>query len=203
MIKNVIFDIGDVLVHFRWKQVMIDLGFSEEEIGFLYKALFESRWWNEWDRGVIPEEEVMRHMKEEGKGLETQICQFFEHKGELVIQYPYVETWMKLLKEKGMKIYLLSNYPMSLFELHAKNTFTFLPYVDGKIVSGYVKHVKPEPEIYSILLRTYELNPEECVFIDDRLDNVEAAKKMGIHSILFEGFDKANKALETFIASKN
>lgn len=198
MIKNVIFDIGDVLVHFRWKQVMIDLGFSETEIALLYKALFESRWWNEWDRGVIPEEEIMRHMKEEGKGLETQMGRFFEHKGELVIQYPYVEAWMQSLKQQGMKLYLLSNYPMSLFELHAKNTFTFLPYVDGKVVSGYVKHVKPEPEIYTILLNTYGLKPEECVFLDDRADNVEAARKMGIHGILFEGFEAANQALERF-----
>lgn len=198
MIKNVIFDIGDVLVHFRWKQVMIDLGFSETEIALLYKALFESRWWNEWDRGVIPEEEIMRHMKEEGKGLETQMERFFEHKGELVIQYPYVEVWMQSLKQQGMKLYLLSNYPMSLFELHAKNTFTFLPYVDGKVVSGYVKHVKPEPEIYTILLNTYGLKPEECVFLDDRADNVEAARKMGIHGILFEGFEAANQALERF-----
>lgn len=203
MIKNIIFDIGDVLVHFRWKQVMIDLGFSETEIALLYKALFESRWWNEWDRGVIPEEEVMRHMKEEGKGLETQMAHFFEHKGELVIQYPYVEAWMQSLKQQGMKLYLLSNYPMSLFELHAKNTFTFLPYVDGKVVSGYVKHVKPEPEIYTILLNTYGLKPEECVFLDDRADNVEAARKMGIHSILFEGFEAANQALERLLASNN
>lgn len=199
MIKNVVFDIGNVLVQFRWKEVMIELGYSEEQIQALFKGLFLSNWWSEWDRGVIPEEELFEAMRKECKGLENEMLKFMEHKGELVLQFDYVIEWMKELKAKGMKIYLLSNYPRSLFELHMEKSFTFVPYVDGKIISGYVKHIKPEKEIYAILLDTYKLKAEECVFLDDMEANIIGAREMGMKGIVFNGYDEAHKELERII----
>lgn len=96
-------------------------------------------------------------------------------------------------------MYLLSNYPVGLFEIHSPH-FTFLPYTDGRVVSGYVKCVKPDERIYRCLLEKYSLRPQECVFLDDLAENVEGAKKLGIHGICFLGYEDANAKLERMLA---
>ena len=96
-------------------------------------------------------------------------------------------------------MYLLSNYPVGLFEIHSPH-FTFLPYTDGRVVSGYVKCVKPDERIYRCLLEKYSLRPQECVFLDDLAENVEGAKKLGIHGIHFQGYEDASTKLERMLA---
>lgn len=200
MIKNIILDIGDVLVSFRWRELMKELGFSEEQIKILSENMFATHYWSEWDRGYYTEEQVIAAIKEKSIGLEQEVERFFEHKGELVNQFDYTEAWIKALKQRGYKVFLLSNYPISIFEAHAKETFTFLPLVDGKVVSGYVKMIKPEPGIYKCLLETYQLKAEECVFIDDNKDNVQGAKEVGIRAIRFWNYDQAVSELEALLS---
>lgn len=74
---------------------------------------------------------------------------------------------------------------------------SFVNDVDGKVVSGFVNMIKPQPEIYKCLLEKYNLVPSECVFIDDRMDNVEAARQVGINGIQFAGYEAANNELRT------
>ena len=102
-----------------------------------------------------------------------------------VKSFDYARKWVGSLKEKGLKIYLLTNYPEWLFDYHYKNVFTFTDFVDGKVVSGVVKLIKPDEGIYKTLLEKYNLTAEECIFIDDRSENVEAANKLGIKGICF------------------
>ena len=96
---------------------------------------------------------------------------------------PRKDVWEKVhaLKEKGYKIYLLSNYNKDFFDVHTKGA-DFLDDIDGKVVSYEIHQIKPEPAIYEYLLEKYELNPQECVFFDDRPENTEAAEKLGIQS---------------------
>ena len=77
-----------------------------------------------------------------------------------------------------------------------------MPYIDGKIISSHVKCIKPEPEIYEKLLETYHLKAEECVFFDDRADNVEGAKAVGINGIHFTGYEAAKEQFEALVKSK-
>ena len=130
MIKNIIFDIGNVLVHFRWRELMEELGFTNEQIESLYESMFLSSWWGEWDRGVIPEEEVMAGILKESKGLEEQVESFFKHKAKVIVQYPYAKEWILSLQKRGYKVYLLSNYPESLFESHLPEGLDFVPLVE-------------------------------------------------------------------------
>jgi putative hydrolase of the HAD superfamily len=101
------------------------------------------------------------------------------------------------LKEKGLKIYLLSNYPKSIFALHEeRGKFTFIDKIDGRVVSGFEGMVKPDAEIYKLLMDRYGLKAEECVFIDDRPENIEAAKALGMEGIVFESYEQASEELE-------
>ena len=202
MIKNIIFDIGNVLVHFRPLEVMAELGMNEDTVQAVADATIRSPLWCELDRGVIPEETVIQMMKQTAPDNHKDDVQTFFDKGShlLVKSFDYSADWLKSLKEKGYQIFLLSNYPQRFFEMHSKNNFTFMPYINGKIVSGYVKKIKPDIEIYNLLLDQYSLTPQECVFIDDVKENIEGAEKAGIHGIHFTNFEEVQSKLKTLLA---
>lgn len=201
MIKNIVFDIGDVLVKFMPEASVRYIGVDETEVNDVLAATVGSRWWAELDRGVMDEEEVIGKMIEESPKYKDAIRKFFDDGKELLVEaFDYSEKWIDDMKSRGYRVYLLSNYPRSYFLLHSETRMKFVKNVDGKVVSAFVKSVKPEHEIYKILLDTYNLNPNECVFIDDREDNVEGAVKAGMHGIVFKNFEDANQKLESLLA---
>ena len=203
MIKNIVFDIGDVLVKFMPEASVRYIGVDETEVNDVLAATVGSRWWAELDRGVMDEEEVIGKMIEESPKYKDAIRKFFDDGKEMLVEaFDYSEKWIDDMKSRGYRVYLLSNYPRSYFLLHSETRMKFVKNVDGKVVSAFVKSVKPEPEIYKILLDTYSLNPNECVFIDDREDNVEGAVKAGMHGIVFKNFEDANQKLESLLADK-
>lgn len=200
MIKNIVFDIGNVLVEFRPEKVFAELGVSAEKIQGLANATVYSPLWPELDRGVMEEAAVFEKMKEAAPEYAKEIDLFIEKGlGNIVSSFDYAADWLNGLQERGYKVYLLSNYPESFFNLHSKEKFTFLPYIDGKIVSAYVKLIKPDIRIYEELLNTYELKADECVFLDDREENVEGAKKAGMHGIQFITYEDAVNQLEEML----
>ena len=100
-----------------------------------------------------------------------------------------------IYKEKGYYIYILSNYATDTLR-KTRYKLTFLKYVDGAVFSCEVKQIKPESDIYQTLISRYHLNPEKSVFLDDRAENCEAARKAGIHAIQFHSFKQAAADLE-------
>lgn len=201
MIKNIIFDIGGVLVDFQPREAMRRIGISEEKIPALLDATVYSPLWVELDRGALPEEETIARMSAEHPELSAEIKNFFQNGIKyLVRSCDYAAKWLRDYKMRGYKLYLLSNYPVSCFELHCReNLFTFLELTEGRIVSGYVKHIKPERAIYDTLLSAYGLTAGECVFIDDRADNVQAAREAGLHALRFTEFEETCQRLEPLL----
>lgn len=200
MIKNVIFDIGNVLVTFDWMILAKDIGFTEEELKILGERIIGDRW-DEMDRGVMTEEEAVAYMKEVIPGMEEKFDRLVERIGETVTVYPYTDGWLAGLKEEGYHVYLLSNFPRNFFADMEKNKFHFIRYTEGKIISSHVKLIKPDPAIYKLLLDTYNLKPEESVFFDDRGPNVETANRLGLHGILFEGYEDAVEKFRELISN--
>lgn len=192
MIKNVVFDIGNVLVSYRWRALMDDLGFSKDLQEVFAEKVFGNPFWIELDRGVLDEKNVIAKIREENSQYGDEYDKIWEHIDQLVEPYDYAVNMIDTLKVRGFRVYLLSNYPVSMFELHTRcGRFPFLDKVDGKVVSAYVKLVKPDREIYEYLLKKYDLKAEECVFLDDRPENVEGAFKVGMEGILFENYEQA------------
>lgn len=194
MIRNIIFDIGQVLANFRWKEYIRDLGYNEDMNQRIAKATVLSPYWNEVDRGAISMEEIMEGCISLDKEIEKEIRHFFEDRREIVREYDYSEELVHTLKKNGYKVYLLSNYGEENFS-YVKDVFRFLPLVDGGIISYEVKKIKPEPEIYQALIEKYQINPNESVFLDDLEKNLEAAKIFGFHTILFQTLDGAMSEL--------
>ena len=201
MIKNVIFDVGFVLVDFRWRKLMEDLGIAKDLQDIFEKNVFGSHWWGELDRGVMEEAEVLKMLREDNKEHLKEFDYVWANRDKIVEPFDYAVGMIEDLKAKGLKVYLLSNYPKELFTLHTEcGRFPFIDKVDGKVVSGFVQLVKPDREIYEYLLKEYDLKAEECVFIDDRQENVEAAKEIGINGIWFWNYEQMMGELEKIIS---
>lgn len=106
MIRNVIFDIGNVLADFRPKGVLLDLGISEENAEIILDGTLRSGLWGELDRGVIPEEEVIAQMRKRVPDeLGEEFVAFFgQGKKDFVEMYSYADAWLERLKKEGFRI---------------------------------------------------------------------------------------------------
>ena len=102
------------------------------------------------------------------------------------------------MKKEGLQVYILSNYGDWTYRRTKDNALDFLPLTDGAIFSYTVKQIKPDLEIYETLLNQYRLKPDECVFIDDRMENIEGAKKAGIHGVCFETIGQVKEDLKKY-----
>lgn len=190
MIKNIIFDIGNVLAAFNWKEVY-DRIFDKDTAEKVAKAtVLNTEAWQELDRSVLSDEEIFRNFYSAAPECREQIDRGIAEIYRSIRPYPYASEWLKTLKDKGCGIYILSNYGKTSFEMSREN-FEFLKYADGGVISYEIGVLKPEKDIYLELCRRYGLTPEECVFIDDSQANIEAAEKLGFKGIHFKGKDEA------------
>lgn len=201
MINNIIFDIGNVLASFRWTDLFKELGFTGEAFDRIAAAtVLHPTMWNEFDRSLLSDEEIIASCIKRAPEYEKEIRLLFDTTAGLVEEYPHSYGWIRSLKERGYKVYLLSNYGKTSFEAARDNhRLSFLPLVDGAVISYEVQIVKPEPRIYQALLEKYNLKAEECVFLDDKPENIEVAEALGFHGIVVETQEKAMEELEKLL----
>lgn len=200
MIKNVIFDIGNVLVDFRWRALMDDLGLSKDLQEIFDKTVFNNPWWSELDLGVMEQADVVEKLREQNTEYLREFDLVWDNMDKIIKPYSYAVSWIEGLKAQGLNVYLLSNYPKELFTLHTeKGLFPFLEKVDGKVVSGFIKMVKPNADIYGHLMEKYQLKAEESVFLDDRTENIEAAVALGMKGIVVKSYEQASADLEKML----
>lgn len=194
MIKNIVFDIGNVLTYYTWESHIHSFGFSEAVRERVIRATVKSEAWNEFDRGVLDDEEVIGLLVQNDPGVEKEIRRMMENVGGLVSKADYAIPWIQELKGKGYHVYYLSNFSFKA-EKECSHALDFMPYMDGGILSCKEKLIKPQPEIYARLLEIYDLIADECVFLDDLDVNVRAAKAAGLHGILFTTREAALREL--------
>ena len=193
-IKTVIFDIGGVLVGYDWDKQLMKQFNDREKVERLKDALFHSGVWDELDRGIWSEEELLAGFYEKGPGLEREIKEFWDHAGEALWQYDFTKDLLNELKKKNMQILYLSNWSKHMRE-QSSEQLDFLEMLDGGVFSYIEKLIKPDKRIYERIIEKYKLNPSECVFLDDRLDNIEAAISCGLNGIQVVDHEEAHKKL--------
>lgn len=182
MYKNIIFDVGEVLLTYDWRFCLEKAGVQYDEAIELWEMLFTMDRWAEFDLGVRSYWDVVEDICSEIPKYEKELRVFFSNMDDMPIDRPKVWEEIKGLKENGYKLYVLSNYSEIMFQAHSKGK-PFMDYMDGAIFSYMVHINKPDEGIYKALLDKYSLMPAECVFFDDREANTEAARKLGIDSI--------------------
>jgi putative hydrolase of the HAD superfamily len=196
MINTIILDIGNVLAKFGWKEYLYGCGYDEDLIQKIGNATVQSKVWKEWDRGVKEEAELIELCCRVAPNIEKEVRTFFEHILEMVKEYEYSKEFVQKLKSNGYKVYLLSNYARWHF-LSDRENFKFIPYVDGGIISYEVNYIKPEAQIYEALIKKYDINPSEAVFLDDVQENLDGAVPFGFHTILVKNQEQTLEDLRS------
>ncbi|MBR1523635.1 MAG: HAD-IA family hydrolase, partial [Lachnospiraceae bacterium] len=177
--KNIIFDIGGVLLSYRWMGLIMETIPDEEEAKAFSKRLFHDPLWLEFDIGLRPFDDIIEDYVKKYPADEEHIRYMLGHLERMPLPRPRVWDKMRELKEAGYKLYLLSNYSHRMFHTHTDG-LPFFDYIDGGIISYEVHQLKPHREIYESLFSRYDLDPAECIFFDDRQDNVDGGRKCGM-----------------------
>ena len=194
MIKNIVLDMGNVLLDFNPGFVVNSFCSSDEEKEIIIKELFNGPEWALGDKGVITDKDrydlvKVRVPEEYHEALKKcadnwDIC---------MVPLEGAKDFCDSVKEKGYKIYVLSNASELFYEYFPR--FLPLDYFDGVFVSSDYLMLKPDRKIYETFLNKYGLKAEECLFIDDRIDNVKGAEKAGFNTFQFHGDYEAVKAI--------
>lgn len=201
MIKNIIFDIGNVLAHFRWAEYLRDKGFSREMVERIGRASVMCELWAEFDRGVYTDEEIVQFFVERDPEIGAELHEAFDYVEGMVTPCDYAIDWIQSYKDRGFKVWYLSNFSYKC-ETQCPDSLSFMPLMDGGILSYKDKLVKPNPDIYRLLLKRYELKAEECIFIDDTVVNIEEAERQGIHGVVFKSHEQAAAEVDKIINTK-
>lgn len=186
MIHNVVFDIGGVLV--EWQPGLWFRRRFGEELGpqLLAAAMGDPLWGETVDRGIMSEGEFFVRQREKHPQLAADLSVTEKEWWEIISPIRDTAELARRLKAAGYRVYYLSNYPKTSFE-HLCGIMPIFGEMDGGVVSWEVHKIKPEPEIYRLLLERYHLRESETVFTDDTPANVEAAKALGFFAWRFDG----------------
>jgi epoxide hydrolase-like predicted phosphatase len=196
MIKNIIFDIGNVLLEFNPK-MYVKSKVSEEKVEEIYKCIFQSAEWLMLDRGIISEEEAKINIANRNVENKELINLVFENWYDILTPIESSVGFLKQLKQNGYKVYYLSNFHLAAFE-HVIHKYEFFQNFDGGVVSYKERLLKPEKEIYEMIIDRYDLEPNETVFIDDMKENVTAAIESGLKGIILNNPKDLKAELEGF-----
>lgn len=194
MIKNIIFDIGRVLLEFNPKEYLIRKYKDEALAGSLYSAIFASSEWLDLDKGTVTDEEAVKIFSNRHAEHKIHIEEVMKDWHNLLTPIEGTVELLVSLKNKGYKIILLSNFHLKAFEIMYER-YPFFKLADAMVISSKINMLKPSKEIYEHMLSSLSLIPEESLFIDDTLANIEGAAKLHINAIQFENPKQLEKEL--------
>lgn len=186
MIRNIVFDMGGVLLHYDPSHFVDLLHTGAEDKALLMREVFNTVTWFRMDRGTIGEEEAAASMKENLPprlhGAVDRLIRWWELE---LRPMDGMEELLRELKELGYGVYLLSNATVRQPEYFGRVPAS--RYMDGRLVSAFYHLLKPQHEIFEAFLEKFALKAEECFFVDDSVANVESAYCLGIAGAVFVG----------------
>ncbi len=178
MIRNIIFDLGQVLFEFTPKNYLSQ-NFSREKAEILMKEIFKEKEWRNLDRGTCSVEEAIDSIVSRGRVTREEAEAILSNRRSIITPIDENLRLLEDIKKNGYRIFILSNFHKDLFYDFYRD-IPLLHLADGKVISADINLLKPEGEIYSHILKKYQLTPSETLFIDDTKHNVEAATEFGI-----------------------
>ena len=184
MIRNIVFDMGKVLLRFEPELFIERAGAAEEDRVLLLREVYQSLEWARMDRGSLTEAEAAESIcRRLPAHLHETVHALVDRWDRPILPVEGMEELIRDLKAKGYGIYLLSNASYRQHEYWPRVPAS--RFFDGTLISADVGLVKPQPEIFRLLCETFSLKADECVFIDDAINNAESAFLCGLHPIVF------------------
>ena len=190
MIKNYIFDLGNVLAEFYPDRLTEPYVKDEDAKRRISDVVFDRIYWDRRDEGLITDDDVKagicsRLSEEDGK----LACTVYDNWVNTMTPVPDMQKLVCDVKKTGCKVYLLSNISLKFANSYKQVKWIkeLLDSFDGLILSGTIGKVKPNKDIFEHLLETFSLQADECLFIDDNENNIKGAMSVGINGYLFDG----------------
>ena len=185
MIRNIILDFGKVLVDFDSTQLVRRICPEKGRQETFIRIVEDPNFIDRCDKGEESMDEIMRDMQHLHPDLAQEFEQYNKRYSEEVTgEIKGMRELLKSLKQQGYRLYGLSNWCSKVTEVMQLYNELF-SLLEGTVISSEERIIKPDAEIYKRLLRKFNLTAEECVFVDDKLQNVEAARKLGMFGIVF------------------
>lgn len=198
MITSIVFDIGKVLFDYQPLNIVQQLLPLRTDHNFFVKELHDHDIWQHLDNGIItPKEAIALVNSKHPDDIQDEIKLILDN---FIYELDPINEVIALFKQfsQSHNTYLLSNFQADPF-LDLKRHYPFLNDAKGYIVSGIEKVMKPDPAIYRFLLDRFNLNPAETLFIDDRLENIVAAQRLGLVGIVYHSVSQLKHDLSTYI----
>ena len=178
---DIILDMGNVLLEWNKDKILQGVSDTKEEYLILDKAIFQSGLWERLDLGTMTREElVLKAVSMIGRTYQKKV-------EEVIWNWPsYIDIYTKVfpvlsgLKKKGHRIFVLSNTSKVFYDLLEEQLSPLKELLDGFVLSCDIKAIKPDLVMFKEILDKYQLNPTNCVFLDDIEDNTIVAPKLGI-----------------------
>ena len=189
MYKNIIFDLGGVVVDFNPREFLLERFYNEEIEHKVFDLTFGSEEWTLLDAGQLSRAEGNARMLEKARaeGCAFEVQSVLDDWARMLKTRRKTVEVIKRLKKMGFSIYYLSNIPQDVIdEIRQRD---FWPLFDGGIASCEVKLTKPDPAIYRRLFEKFDIRPEESFFIDDIQENIDGAKACGMDGYCFADGD--------------
>jgi FMN phosphatase YigB (HAD superfamily) len=195
MIKNIVFDLGNVLISFKPSEYFDKKNYPENIKATILKDIFASKEWAMLDNGEINTNQAIIGIASASSLKTEEIAHIFNLRSDLI--FP-IDTNVRLLpglKKRGYRLYYLSNFPMDLFE-EVKTGYYFFKHFTGGTISAEAKSSKPDNRIFEYFLEKFSIVPEESLFIDDLEVNILAAVKFGFNVLHTTGAPEISNEIE-------
>ncbi|MFW5870569.1 MAG: HAD family hydrolase [Candidatus Sumerlaeota bacterium] len=197
-LRNIVFDFGGVLVHFEPARFLAGRGDHVDDIDHIRRCVYDHADWQNFDCGRLSMETLAERAAPRLGWSQADTRRLLDETLDAIVPIEGMPAFAARLRDSGYDIYLLSNMPADFHPHFVENT----PYWDiftGEIVSGHVDLLKPDPAIYKALLDKYDLKAAETVFVDDRPENIEAARGLGMHGLLCDNPAQCRSDLTTLL----
>ena len=182
IVKKFLFDLGNVFFDWNPERILKPIFNDDERMNFFINNISFPLLDTRCDAGITIEVAVNDAIKKFPE-FEKEIKFYYPNHGNMVGGFfqKTVDVFYKI-KELNYPCFVLSNWSAETYE-GMEEKYPFLKDFDGKIISGRDFLIKPDPAIYELAISRFDLIPQETLFIDDRLDNIEAAQKLNFQTI--------------------
>ena len=180
---DIILDMGNVLLEWNKDKILQGVSDTKKDYLILDKTIFQSGLWERLDLGTMTREElVLKVVSMIGRTYQKKVEEVIWNWPSYIDIYTEVLPVLSELKKKGHRIFVLSNTSKVFYDLLDEQLSPLKELLDGFVLSCDIKVIKPDLAMFKEILDKYQLNPTNCVFLDDIEDNTIAAKKLGIRA---------------------
>jgi putative hydrolase of the HAD superfamily len=201
VVKNVIFDLGGVVIEWNSDRILETYYADPDVRAIMKQQMFQHPDWLELDRGTMHESELLARLGVRTGRPAAELSGLFDAVRESLHAKPDTVALLEKLCARGVPLYCLSNISSDIFK-YLRERHSFWGVFRGIVISGDLKMIKPEPEIFHFLLQRYGLAAAETIFVDDNAPNIEAARALGIQTVWFKNARQCELEVEELFANR-